>query len=245
MSRNPARNQVAGAFYHVRDMTSTEQVRTHLDKVRPSTIIHTASPIATGKAEKWQYWYRTNVGGTKNDLDCAAASTYVKAFVYTSSVLVIDKSPYDYLDETPPMATSTSKLNYDSKPKALADHYVLDSNNKTGLRTTCLRIPSIYGPRDNQLIPGAIQALRAGLQRKQIGGTTNLYNTFSIQNAATAHVLAAKALLSDQKYPLLKVDGEAFFITEGHSIPFWDFLRMIWVAAGDKPSLEEIQVIPV
>ena len=118
------------------------------------------------------------------------------------------------------MATSTSRLNYYSKFKALADQYVLDSNNKTGLRTTCLRVISVYGPRDIQMIPGTLQVLRAGHQRKQIGDITNLYDFCSVQNAAKAHVLAAKALLVDQDDPLLMVDGEAFFITDGHPIPY-------------------------
>ena len=38
MSLNPARNQLTGSFYHVEDMTSTTQVRTLLDEIRPSTI---------------------------------------------------------------------------------------------------------------------------------------------------------------------------------------------------------------
>ena len=244
MSRDPTRNQLAGAFYHVGDMTSAEQVRTLLDEIRPSIVIHTASPIATGNTGNWQYFYRTNVEGTKNVLDCAISSTYVKAFVYTSSVTVIEKSSFDFIDETAPIATSTSKLNYYSKSKALADQYVLDSNNKTGLRTICLRLPVVYGPRDNQMIPAAIQALRAGHQRRQIGDNTNLYDVCSVQNAATAHVLAAKALLLDRDDPLLKVDGEAFFITDGRPVPYWDFARMIWAAAGDKTPLNEIRVIP-
>lgn len=244
MSRDPTRNQLAGASYHVGDMTSAEQVRTLLDEIRPSTVIHTASPIATGNTENWQYFYRINVGGTKTVVDCAAASTYVKAFVYTSSVSIIKKSSFDYVDETAPIATSTSKLHYYSISKALADQYVLDSNNKTGLRTVCLRITSVYGPRDNQFIPGAIQALRAGHQRRQIGDNTNLYDACSVQNAATAHVLAAKALFVERDDPLLKVDGEAFFISDGRPVPYWDFLRLIWAAAGDETPSEEIQVIP-
>ena len=49
MSRDPTPcNQLAGASYHVGDMTSAEQVRTLLDEIRPSTVIHAASPIATG-----------------------------------------------------------------------------------------------------------------------------------------------------------------------------------------------------
>ena len=49
MSRKPARNQLAGAFYHVGDMTSADQVRTLLDEIRPSVVIHTAflSPLET------------------------------------------------------------------------------------------------------------------------------------------------------------------------------------------------------
>ena len=65
MSRKLARNQLAGAFYHVGDMISAEQVRTLLDEIRPGSIFYTASPIATGKAEKWYCWYRTNVEGPK------------------------------------------------------------------------------------------------------------------------------------------------------------------------------------
>lgn len=245
MSRDPTRNQLADASYHVGDMTSAEQVRTLLDEIRPSTIIHTASPSATGDTEKnWQYFYKFNVGGTKTVLDCAAATTYVKAFVYTSSVSVIEKSSFEYVDETMPIATNTSKLHYYPKSKALADQYVLDSNNKTGLQTVVLRITGIYGPRDNQFIPATIQALRAGHHRRQIGDNTNLFDACSVRNAATAHVLAAKALLIERDEPLLKVDGEAFFITDGRPVPYWDFLRMIWAAAGDKTPLKEVQVIP-
>ena len=62
-----------------------------------------------------------------------------------------------------------------------------------------------------------------------------------------AHVLAAKALLNKIKNPttnLPKVDGEAFFITDGKPMPTWDFARLIWKAAGDTTRPEEIRVIP-
>ena len=244
MSRDPTRNRLAGASYHVGDMASAEQVRRLLEEIRPTTIIHTASPVAMGNTENWQYFYKINFGGTKTLLECAAASTCVKAFVYTSSVSIIEKSSFNYADETMPIATSTSKLHYYPKSKALADQYVLDSNNKAGLRTICLRITGVYGPRDNQQIPGALQAMRDGHHRRQIGDNTNLYDACSVQNAATAHVLAARALLTERDDPLLKIDGEAFFISDGRPLPYWDFLRMIWAAAGDRTPLEEIQVIP-
>ena len=245
MSRGPTRNRHAGASYHVGDMTSTEQVRTLLDDIRPSTIIHTASPSATGDTEKnWQYFYKFNVPGTKSVLDCAAASTYVKAFVYTSSVSVIEISSFDYADETMPIATSTSKLHYYRKSKALADQYVLDSNNKTGLRTICLRITAFTAHVIINRYQAHSKLFETATTADKIGDNTNLYDACSVQNAAKAHVLAAKTLLFERDDPLLKVDGEAFFITDGHPVPYWDFLRMIWAAAGDQTPLEEVQVIP-
>ena len=226
-------------------MISTEQVRTLLDDIRPSTIIHTASPSATGDTEKnWQYFYKFNVPGTNTVLDCAAASAYVKAFVYTSSVSVIEKSSFDYADETMPIATSTSKLHYYRKSKALADQYVLDSNNKTGLRTICLRITAFTAHVIINRYQAHSKPFETATTADKIGDNTNLYDACSVQNAAKVHVLAAKTLLFERDDPLLKVDGEAFFITDGRPVPYWDFLRMIWAAAGDKTPLEEVQVIP-
>ena len=67
----------------------------------------------------------------------------------------------------------------------------------------------------------------------------------SATNAASAHLLAAKALLRGIEDPEAhKVDGEAFFITDDKPVLFWDFSRKIWKAAGDQTPKESIKVVP-
>ena len=41
-----------------------------------------------------------------------------------------------------------------------------------------------------------------------------------------------------------KVNGEAFFITDGNPIPFWTFGHKIWAAAGNKTTREDVAVVP-
>ena len=103
----------------------------------------------------------------------------------------------------------------------------------------------MYGDRDNQLIPGVLKALKDKRQHIQIGDNSNEFDFCSATNAAAAHLLIAKALLvgyQDPKTP--KVDGEAFFITDGKPMPFWTFSRKVWAAAGDHTPLDQVKVVP-
>ena len=139
---------------------------------------------------------------------------------------------------------SKKSFNYYTTTKAIADTSVLEANNLIGLRTCCLRIAPIYGERDNQMIPGVLKVLDDKQQHTQIGDNSSLMDFLSAKNAARAHVLAYKALLSPIESIASKAAGEAFFITDGKPMPFWDFSRKIWAAAGDHTPPEKIKVIP-
>ena len=244
-SRNPSSNRLPGVSYNAGDITSSETVRTLLAEVQPTIIIHSASPISFGNNADESHFYGINVKGTQNLLDCAAAAPSVKAFIYTSSVTVMADNSFLSLKETAPIYTATSRASYYARTKAIADASVLAANNPTGLRTACLRLIAVYGERDNQVIPGSVAALHQGRQRFQIGDNSNLTDWVSVGNVATAHLLAAKALLADvagRAGP--KVAGEAFFITDGKPLPFWDFQRKIWAAAGDRTPVTEVRVVP-
>ena len=101
----------------------------------------------------------------------------------------------------------------------------------------------IYEERDTQLIPGILALLREKKTHFQLGDNTNLYDSIYVDNAASAHLMAAKALLRD-KASRPKVHGEASFITDDNPMPFWDFQRKIWVAAGDKMPLTKVIIVP-
>ena len=244
LSRNPSQNQVKGAHYHTGSISLPKQLSQILAEVRPSVVLHAASPTSAGNIGGERQYQETNVKGTYNLLKAAIASGHVKAFVYTSSAEVIDVPIPDSATEDAPIYTASSKADYYARSKAIADQMVLDGNRKGGVRTLCLRLVGVYGERDSQVIPGYLQVLREGRHRYQIGDNTSLIDFVSATNVALAHVLAIRALLSNQDRQNTKVDGEAFFITDGRPIPFWTFARKVWAAAGDRTRLEEVTVIP-
>ena len=243
MSRNPSSNQVEGAHYHSGSLTSLEQLRSRLAEIQPSLIIHAASPHAAGNASGGRRFEEINVKGTQNLLKAAIASDPVRALIYTSSVEVIEGESHSFVTEEARMFTIASQGDYYAKTKAIADQAVLDANYTGGLRTLCLRLAVVYGDHDSQLIPISVRALQEGRQRWQIGDNQNLFDAVSVTNAARSHILAAKALLRRPKDRNNKVDGEAFFITDGNSVPFWTLERQIWSAAGDRTAPEEVTVV--
>jgi sterol-4alpha-carboxylate 3-dehydrogenase (decarboxylating) len=79
----------------------------------------------------------------------------------------------------------------------------------------------------------------------QVGDNNNLFDFTYVENIAHGHVLALIALLQTQKMstkPLdtERVDGEAFFITNGEPVYFWDFARAVWHEAGDRLPLSSV-----
>ena len=244
MSRNPSRNQVDGAYYHNGSLTSFEQIQSLLAHVQPSLIVHTASPTGTGDPGDRRYFHNINVKGTQNLLKAAIASNHVRSFIYTSSVEVMEGASHNFVTEDAQMFTMTSRADYYAKTKAVADQAVLDANGVGGLRTLCLRLCGVYGERDSQNIPGALNVLQEGRQRYQIGDNKTLFDFVSAPNAAQSHLLAADALRRQPEDGRARVDGEAFFITDGRPTLFWDYQRQIWSAAGDKTAPEDITVIP-
>jgi sterol-4alpha-carboxylate 3-dehydrogenase (decarboxylating) len=247
MSRNINKNQVPKVEYHTGDFTSEIDVQSILAVVQPVIIFHVASPVPSGNGSSDKFYFDTNVEGTKTLLRVAAGCSSVKAFVYTSSSGVLKGDSYDMGDETWPLKTlQTRNSNAYATSKAIADQLVRDHNEKPFLTAT-LRVCAVYGERDSQIIPAMMKLMKEGKHRIQIGDNTAKSDRTSGENAALAHVLAAKALLAKFNDPTgnrPKVDGEAFFITDGRPIPTWDFARMVWRAAGDHTPPEQIRVIP-
>lgn len=244
ISRNPTRSRLSGAQYHAGDLTVDADLRRVLDAVQPDVIFHVASPVSSGNDASQTYFYEAIVDGTKRLIDHAVNARCVRALVYTSSSSVV-QGPYKRVDETRALLDRASGTNYYSYSKACADALVLKSNDPEGMRTVCLRISGIYGDRDNQMLPGLLKVLNDQRQKTQLGNNSTLFDFCSANNAAGAHVLAAKRLLSGiTDSQILKVDGEAFFITDDKPIPFWDFSRKVWAEAGSPVDPKTIRVIP-
>ena len=90
------RNRLDSVEYHSADISIKADVDAVLTRVRPQVIIHTASPTALSTDA--ELYYRVNVDGTRNLLECALSIKTVKAFVYTSSATVVHDSISDLVD---------------------------------------------------------------------------------------------------------------------------------------------------
>jgi sterol-4alpha-carboxylate 3-dehydrogenase (decarboxylating) len=105
---------------------------------------------------------------------------------------------------------------------------VLASNGDNGLLTCTIRPSAIFGPGDRQLIPGMLEVCERGQHRFQIGNNQTLMDFTYVGNVAYAHVLAAEKLA----VPDSGVGGQAFNLTNGTPVPFWDFASRVWTENG-------------
>ncbi|MCJ1250440.1 hypothetical protein MMC30_007668 [Trapelia coarctata] len=240
VSRRPNVNLHEGVTYLAGDATDAAGVKALFEKIQPRVIFHAASPRPndTG-ATKYKAFHDTNVTGTKNLLTAAVAAPSVKAFVLTSSITVYSGKEHIDLDENAPMWQPGSEGTFYDITKSLADMLVRKANGRD-LQTVTLRLCLVVGERDNSFVPGLI-GVRTNVQ---LGDNINLMDATSASNAANAHVLAAKALLEPSR-AMGPVAGEAFNITDGNPVPFWDLSRMIWRPAGTFTPVEKVNVLPV
>ena len=169
-SRNPNKNMIPGVQYHATDLASRDDVRKLIAIVNPIGIIHSASPAHQGPHVEASSQYRiVNIEGTKNLLDAVVENGGVKAFVYTSTTNVMAGDQFEFVAEEAQLWQANDSAEVYSKTKAAADRIVRSHNGVNALRTLCLRCCIIYGERNEQLIPQALQSLDKGQHVYQIG----------------------------------------------------------------------------
>lgn len=243
--------------YHEGDITDAGAMAELFGKVRPEVVVHTASThFVTGKGKSGEaLMWKVNVEGTRVLLE-EAKKVGVKAFVYTSSASVVMRRSDGFkglhnIDERWPVASKEEQYEYYMYTKAAAEQEVLDANRSVaGFLTATIRPAMIYGEGDVQAVPLMMQAARRGQWRFQLGDNTNLFDATYAGNASFGHLLAAEALLytnslsSTAPLDLERVDGEAFFITNGAPVPFWDFPRLAWKLGGTPLDMAKVWTIP-
>jgi nucleoside-diphosphate-sugar epimerase len=175
----------------------------------------------------WKHYLFPNVLGTENVIE-GCRRHGVGRLVYTSSPSVtFDGRDQCGVDESVPY--SGRWLCHYSHSKALAEQAVLAANGSGGLLTCALRPHLIWGPRDRHLIPRLLDRQRTG-QLRRVGDGRNLIDMVYVENAATAHLQAADALL-----PGSPVCGRTYFITQGEPVNCWHWIDELLVLAGLPP----------
>jgi sterol-4alpha-carboxylate 3-dehydrogenase (decarboxylating) len=211
--------------------------------------------------------YQVTYLGTKRLLELAKQHPSVRAFVWTSSVSAVHLDPnvnHRPIDEaetkvndwaSPASAYSRAKgstetLVLGSSTDANVADFSEDADWRGKILTTSLRVTGLYGPRDKTTLKELLAIVNTFATRIQVGPNKLVHAWCYVDSAANAHVDAAKALLDGKHLqPAMRVDGEAFFITDPKPMKFWDFTRRVQEVAGDgfcsspRESLQPI-VIP-
>jgi nucleoside-diphosphate-sugar epimerase len=197
--------EIQGAESLVGDIRNLEDVEKACKGV--DTVFQTAATVWDPKTPQNLY-DEVNVVGNQNVIDTCIRFG-IPRFVYTSTldVVVDGKKPITYGDESLPYPRKLPKDHY-SRTKILAEKASIEANNKNGLLTVSLRPVGMYGPRDKYHIANIIQIAQSKNNIKLGDGTAEFSHVYS-ENAAYAHILAAKHL-----YPGSKVPGECYFIAD-------------------------------
>ncbi|MCD4729867.1 MAG: NAD-dependent epimerase/dehydratase family protein, partial [Bacteroidales bacterium] len=166
-------------------------------------VIHSAAIIDWGTKPKSEV-LSVNVGGTENIIK-ACLENKVSNLVYTSSL--------DAVYRGKPLIDIDESLEYPAKHKTsyceskyLAEKLVLEANDQN-LKTCVLRPSDIYGEDDPYHIGSLIDMAKTGFYIRLGNGKSKCQHVY-VGNMAYSHVLAANALLQNNKAVL----GKVYFI---------------------------------
>jgi sterol-4alpha-carboxylate 3-dehydrogenase (decarboxylating) len=219
---------VEGVDYRRIDITDRAAV---IDACRGvDTIVHNASIVHTKQNKKDVVW-AVNLGGTENMLE-GARQHRVARFIYISSGSVVyEGKDIENGDESLPYASVSQAPYADSKIEA--EKRVLAANGKDGVATCALRPHVVFGPGDTRFMPALLDKAKSGQLRAQVGRGVWLSDYTYVSNLVDAVLLAEQALTAGG--PRSIAAGQAYFITNGEPMPFWDFVRKVAARLGFPP----------
>jgi nucleoside-diphosphate-sugar epimerase len=184
-----------------------------------ATAFHLAAHL--GEWGPWEDFERGNVEGTRNALAaCEAAG--VRRFVHcgTEAALMAGE-PLVHVDEAAPLRPD-SPAPYPAT-KAKAELAVRDAN-RDGFETVAMRPRFVWGKGDTTLLPELVKTVEAG-KFAWIGGGRNVTDTAHVDNVVEGLLLCAEKGRG----------GEAYFITDGKTVVFRDFITAMLETQGVEP----------
>jgi len=239
------KNRINEVDYITGSITSKDDLRNVLRQYSPNVVFHTVSPNPL--IENRERFYDVNVKGTETLLQAIDEISSVQALVYTSSSSVIHNSYTDLVDVTEdlPLFFEPDQKVYYSHTKAVAEDMILKANGKTGLRTASIRPAALFGEGDEMMWSNLTELGRKNII---IGSGNNLFDFTYVGNNAYAQVLTAEALVQsaagESRPDDLRVDGEAFVITNDEHWKFWEFACVLAQAAGHNVDRSKARYLP-
>lgn len=217
-----------GADVYCGDITDAGIVEAACSGV--DAVFHVAA--RAGVWGNWLSYYRPNVIGTRNVLTACKAKG-VRRLIYTSTPSVVfNREAICGADESLPYGCKWL-CNY-AHTKAIAEKEALAANSSS-LRVVVLRPHLVFGPGDPHLLPRVIERARSG-RLKIVGNGCNKVDVSYVGNVADAHVSALDLLETG------KVDGKAYFISQGEPVELWPWINAILECLGHPPLTQKVRL---
>jgi len=186
-------------------------------------VVHNASLVRTKQNRSDDVW-AVNLGGTEHVI-AACGQHGVGRLVYVSSASVVyEGRDIEGGDESLPYTQRSQAAYADSK--VAAEKVVLAANGPS-LATCAIRPHVIFGPGDTRLLPAILNRARAGKLKYTVGPGTHLSDFTYIDNLVAALVAAAERVA-----PGSPVAGQAYFVTNGEPMAFFEFVRRVLRGLG-------------
>lgn len=191
------------------------------------TIIHNASLVHTRHNRVEDVW-AVNLGGTENILDACRVHSIPRLVYISSASAVYEGRDIENGDESLPYSGISQAPYADSK--IAAEKKVLAFSGTARTQACAIRPHVIFGAGDNRFIPTIVQKAREGKLSRAIGNRDKLSDFTYISNLVDAVVAAEERMV-----PGSLACGQAYFITNGEPMAFFDFVEKLLVEIGYPP----------
>jgi len=207
------------------DLLDYEQLKTSMEGCE--AVFHVAAKV--GMWGSYASFYEANVTGTDHILT-ACLELEIPRLIFTSSPSVVYDGGSEGMDESLPYPKKFDA--YYPQTKAIAEQKVLRANCPA-LSTCSLRPHLIWGPGDPNLLPSFVDRRRKNKLRI-LGNGEYLVDTIYVDNAASAHLLALRAMSKDPG----TIGGKAYFLSQDEPIAIREFIDRL-LDAGEQPPVEK------
>ncbi len=193
-------------------------------------VFHVASRVQTQEHGADEV-FAINVGGTESLLE-ACRKEGVRRFVYTSSASVVYAgADIEGGDETLPYP-----LHFHApyaETKAIAEKKVLAAHGREGILSCSIRPHIVFGPGDLRFLPAILERARKGKLKAYVGDAKKVSDFTYVDNLVHGLILAGDAMVEGHA-----AGGQAYFITNGEPVPFWEFVGRVLDGVGHpRPTI--------
>lgn len=191
------------------------------------TIIHNASIVHTKHNQEDVVW-AVNYNGTLNIIEACQQHKIPKLVYISSASAVYEGKDIENGDETLPYSSISQAPYADSKIQAEKD--VLAFSGTTHTHACAIRPHVVFGIGDNRFMPAILEKAAQGKLKRAIGDRDKLSDFTYVANLVDAVLMAEERL-----GPGSPVSGQAYFITNGEPMAFFDFVEKVLVELGYPP----------